>query len=322
MVKFKRTLSKELEAALRELAAMEGSNWWKDVLDRKDLLLAVRGGYLNVYKEGQSVFKIGPEIAGRKPRVKIHYKYLVEPNWEENPYIEFDGDHFAVDPAKVVQTRYQSKMTLRNLINTAARFSGAEKKGIAQIVEKEPRVVDVEVAFTQSGDPEEGPTAPRMDLAVLIPWKSEGARLVFCEAKCADNVELWELERKNVGKERRIAVVSQIEKYQRFIGENYEALIEAYASVCEMLLGLHDQGWKRKLDPLIKHVVDQPTSLTIHPQVYLLVYAYGRDEMNGVLGNKLRTLRDNLGGRVIAKGEANKFTLSNDILRHLRTAQG
>jgi hypothetical protein len=164
MVSFKRGLSKECKTALRELAAMDGTNWWKEVLTCKDLLLAVRGGYLNAYKAGQSVFKIGPDVIDRKPRVKSHYKYLVEPNLEENPYIEFDGDNFAVDPAKVVQTRYQSSRTLRNLINTAERFSGEEKKGVAQIVEKEPKVVDVEIAFTRSGDPGEKSTAPRMDL--------------------------------------------------------------------------------------------------------------------------------------------------------------
>lgn len=319
MAKFQRALSKELETALRELAAMEDSNWWKDVLDCKDLLLAVRGGYLNAYKAGQSIFKIGPEIVNCKPRVKIHYKYLVKPNLEENPYIEFDGEHFAVDPAEVVQTGYQSSETLRNLINTAARFSGEEKRGIAQIVGKEPKVVDVEIAFTRSGDPGKRSTAPRMDLAVLVPWKSEGARLVFCEAKCADNVELWKLEKQNVGDKPRIAVVSQIEKYQKFISENDKAVNEAYVSVCKTLIGLHDQKWNRKLDPLIKHVADQPTSLTIHPHVYLLVYAYGKDEKNGVLKNRLRTLRDkeNLGDRVIAKGKANKFKLSDDIISRI-----
>jgi len=154
MVKFERALSDKCEAALRELAAMDGYNWWKEVLACEELLLAVRGGYLNAYKAGQAVFKIGPKMVGRRPRVKIHYKYLVEPKWEENPYIEFDGEHFCVDPAKVVQTRYQSGRTLRNLIKTAAHFSGEEKKGVAQIIENEPRVVDVEIAFTQSGDAE------------------------------------------------------------------------------------------------------------------------------------------------------------------------
>jgi len=161
-----------------------------------------------------------------------------------------------------------------------------------------------------------------MDLAVLIPWKSEGVRLVFCEAKCADNVELWKLEKKSGREEPRIAVVSQIEKYEKFIGENDEALKEAYVSVCKTLICLHNQGWNRKCDPLIKQVAeqqvaDQPTSLTIHPHVYLLVYAYGKDEKNGVLGNRLKTLRhkENLGDRVIAKGKADQFTLSHDIAK-------
>jgi hypothetical protein len=184
-------------------------------------------------------------------------------------------------------------------------------------------VVDVEIAFTRSGAPEERPTAPRMDLAVLIPWKSEGARLFFCEAICADNVDLWKLERKSVKAKRRIAVVSQIANYEKFIGQNSKALVDAYFSVCRTLIELRKQGLARKLDPLIEGVAAERILLTIEPRVYLLVYAYGKDEKNGVLGNRLVTLRDkeNLGDRVIAKGKANQFRLSEDILRRERAAR-
>jgi hypothetical protein len=290
---------------------------WKDVLASKKLLLAVRGGYLNAYFQGQSVFKIGPEVDGSSnARIVTHYKYLVEPKSEKHSYVRFDGENFKVNPAEVVQTRYQPGITLPRLIKTVARFSGAEKKGVDQIVAKEPKVVDVEIAFTRSGDAGKKSTAPRMDLAVLIPWKSGGARLFFCEAKCADNVELWKLEKKNVQEEPRIAVVSQIEKYQKFIGENDKALIEAYVSVCKTLIELRKQGLNRKIDPLIEGVAEG-MPLTIDPHVYLLVYAFGVDEKNGVLKNRLETLqaKDKLGHRVIAKGKARNFILSEDILR-------
>jgi hypothetical protein len=43
-------------------------------------------------------------------------------------------------------------------------------------------------------------------------------------------------------------------------------------------------------------------------------------EKNGVLWDRLETLRhkENLGDRVIAKGKADQFTLSHDILRHAK----
>jgi hypothetical protein len=49
-MEIERALSKNFEAVLRELAAMDGNNWWKEVLACEELLLAVRGGYLNAYK--------------------------------------------------------------------------------------------------------------------------------------------------------------------------------------------------------------------------------------------------------------------------------
>jgi hypothetical protein len=54
----KRGLSGPQIAGLKGLAESSADNWWKEVLESKDLLLAVRNGYLNAYVKGQSVFKI------------------------------------------------------------------------------------------------------------------------------------------------------------------------------------------------------------------------------------------------------------------------
>jgi hypothetical protein len=107
---------------------------------------------------------------------------------------------------------------LPQLIKTAARFAGPEKSGVHKIARKEPKVVDLEIAFTkarENGDL----SAPRMDIAVLMPGNSGGAELVFCEAKCADNPELWSLEKLPKGEKnlpslpRSTAVIAQIRKY-------------------------------------------------------------------------------------------------------------
>ena len=86
---FNRGLSKECIDALKRLAREPGDEWWKEVLANKDFLLAVRGGYLNAYAKGQFIFKIGPKVVGGGPRIKPHYKYLLEPEPERSPHAQF-----------------------------------------------------------------------------------------------------------------------------------------------------------------------------------------------------------------------------------------
>lgn len=321
----KRGLSGPQIAALKGLAESSADNWWKEVLESKDLLLAVRNGYLNAYVKGQSVFKIAFGKGGSdssQPRLAIHYKYLVKPDLEnKDPYVSFDGKAFDLDPKKIVNTEYASKLTLPQLIKTAARFAGAEKSGVHKIARKEPKVVDLEIAFTKAG--ENGDlSAPRMDIAVLVPGKSSAAELVFCEAKCADNPELWSLEKAPKGEKnlpslpRSTAVIAQIRKYEQFIqaNENRQSLIDGYVSVCRNLVELSGQSSARQVDDLVKQVAEGKVELSIHPHVYLLIYDFGQDEKDGRIKKKRQEL-NKAGVRTIAKGEPGDFRLANDISR-------
>ena len=320
MTQFKRGLSPECGDALRHLAKKDGHNWWKDVLASGKLLLAVRGGYLSAYAMGQSIFKIGSEkgtgVDKEGLRVEVHYKYLIEPKSKaRTPYVRFDGKNFKIKPSDVVQIRYDSEEALNRMIRTASRYSGPEKTGVHQIAQSEPKVVDLEIAFTRSGDPGQKSTAPRMDLAVLIPWERGEACLVFCEAKCADNVELWMPPRdESAAGEASIAVVAQLRKYEKFIQENTNALVPAYRNVCQTLTDLHEQGSTRKLDDLVYHVADGRRSLSIHPNVFLLVFGFDADQKRGALKKTLAALGDtSLGNRIIAKGKPGSFSLAEDI---------
>ena len=321
----KRGLSDSQIAGLKGLADSPADNWWKEVLESKDLLLAVRNGYLNAYVKGQSVFKIAFEkssSAGSQPRLAIHYKYLVKPDLEKkDPYVSFNGSKFDIEPEDIINTEYESKLTLPQLIKTAARFAGPEKSGVHKIARKEPKVVDLEIAFTKAG--ENGDlSAPRMDIAVLMPGKSGGAELVFCEAKCADNPELWNLEKLPKGEKilpslpRSTAVIAQIGKYEQFIQakENRQSLIDGYVSVCRNLVELSGQSSARQVDDLVRQVAEGKLELSIHPHVYLLIYDFGQDEKDGRIKKKRQEL-NKAGVRTIAKGEPGEFRLANDILR-------
>ncbi len=294
------------------------------MLETNDLLLAVRGGYLNAYIKGQSVLRIGFEkkaVEVVQPRLAIHYKYLVKPELEnKDPYISFDGRAFDLDPTAIVNTQFKSRLTLPQLIKTAARFAGAEKSGVHKIARKEPKVVDLEIAFTRATDNGDL-SAPRMDLAVLIPGAG-GTELAFCEAKCADNGELWNLEKRGKGESnaasfpRSTAVVAQIKKYEQFIQnkDNEKGLIDAYVKVCRTLVEIGSQSATRTVDDLVKQVADGRSRLSIHPHVYLLIYGFDRDQRDGRLAKRQKELRDQ-GLKIIAKGNPGEFQLANDILR-------
>ena len=321
---FKRGLLPAAMRSLEKLARSAGDNWWNEVLGTKDLLLAVRGGYLNAYVKGQSVFKIAfekDERGGVQPRLAIHYKYLIKPSLEKkDPYASFDGKAFAIDPATIVHTVYQSKLTLPQLIRTASGFAGPEKSGVHKIAQKEPKVVDLEIAFTLTGE-DDSPSAPRMDIAVLVPDQTRGdVRLVFCEAKCADNKELWELEDESQWQqlaepsERRIAVVAQIEKYQTFIRNKAKDITRAYIEVCKTLVDLNRQYPSRNIDDLIEKVASGEAKLSIYPHVYLLVYDFDDDQKKGAVQKRRKDLIAK-GIRVIAKGDPKSFSLAKDIMR-------
>lgn len=321
----KRGLSGSQLAGLKGLAESSADNWWKEVLESKDLLLAIRNGYLNAYVKGQSVFKIAFGKDGsdsNQPRLSIHYKYLVKPDLEKkDPYVSFDGKAFDLDPKTIVNTEYASKLTLLQLIKTAARFAGAEKSGVHKIARKEPKVVDLEIAFTKAG--EDGDlSAPRMDIAVLVQVKPGKAELVFCEAKCADNPELWGLEKLPKGAkslpplERLTAVIAQVRKYEQFIQakETQESLIEGYIRVCRNLVEISSQCPARPVDDLVRQVAEGKVKPSIHPHVYLLIYDFGEDEKKGRIKAKRLELKK-AGVRTIAKGDPGAFELANDILR-------
>lgn len=321
---FKRGLSDKNLAALGKLTEPgAGENWWKEVLACKDLLLAVRGSSLNAYVNGQSVFKVDFEDADSvRPNPSIHYKYLIRPELDKHPYISFDGKSFSVEPADIVQTEYAAKLTLPQLIRTASRFSDREKSGVHKIARAEPKVIDLEIAFRHTKSQSES-SVVRMDLALLLKVSEDEASVVFCEAKCANNKELWteKVEKDEDTKlelSREISVVDQVAKYQKFIGadENRDRLVRAYTRVCKNLVALDTQGSVRPLDELVKRVADG-MKLTIHRHVYLLVYDFDSDQRDGLLKKRLGKL-EKRGLRIIAKGDPKAFSLANDVQARIK----
>ena len=201
---FKRDLDKEFMEKL-ECEAKKGG-WFAHVLDDDDLILGLRGTYVNVYWYGQSLFKIEPN---RKDGLKVttHPKYLLSPDLYKP--VPFDGSVFDIKAAKLVVTDYDPIKTLNRMKRAAELYCGDEKRGVHAIAcVKENNVIDTEIAFSREAELAERPSVPRIDLACLEAVDGS-IWLRFWEAKLYSNIEL------RAAGETEAPVVRQVRKVSK-----------------------------------------------------------------------------------------------------------
>lgn len=257
-------------AALAGSAADGNGNWWSDVLADEKLLIGVRGGYLNVYWRGQSVFRVAPSAAGLS--VSTHEKYLLDPKLDAQVSLidgSFDLRHLL---ERGFISRYEGPETLKKLKASSGVYAGTEKKGCHEIAVRNSNVVDVEIAFpgvTALDDEGLERIAPRIDFA-SIEADGDGARLAFWEAKDFSNPEL---RAKETGTPK---VIGQIAVYKEYLRENAAAVADSYRRMAANLLALKAMGWARPLSPLIEEVASGKRRLSVgtKPKVGLVIFGF------------------------------------------------
>lgn len=306
----KRGLSEEFLDALDELA--KGPSWWRDVLDHEDTRIAVRDGYLNVYCDGQSIFKVEFDRKTGTVRPSIHFKYLIRPSLADDDsgsggeYVSLKGDDFDIGTRNLghfIHTGYRAGTdgTLGDLIRTAKRFAGDEKKYVDDIVKRDPNVIDMEIAVQN--------TNCRIDLACIEPRKGAAA-LVFYEVKLRANRELnvpksvpknnhkLYLQAQNPAdgedngdderKERGIVV--QMMKYDQMLADvDLNDVAKSYQKAAHDLRRLLARcEWRRaKLGRSINDVADGTIALTVDPKVRLIITGFDGDQKSGKSFNTL-----------------------------------
>jgi hypothetical protein len=325
---FSRSLPQELVGALKQLAAENDPNWWKEILDNPKLQIAIRKDYLNVYAKGQSVLKIELSKTNRRQEMALvmttHYKYLLKDVPSAKRYVKFDGKQFLanggpVDPTALIQTDYIPKRTISELIGAAVSYSDPEKSAVHTIAEGNPNVVDMEIAFSRereledlepSNQPDNGKakastTAQRIDLAALHRFGTDKVRLVFYEVKRFDDARLWGSHPK---------VLKQIKSYDAFPEENEKELKVAYKNVCVGLSQL------RLACPGLVHEVAHGKDLEIDKRCRLVVTCYDSDQGSG---SRLRQLikQPELQSRTITRGRPKGLILSVRASRYSRAGQ-
>lgn len=290
MSTFNRGLDEAFVQALNEQYDAE-NGWWRQFVDDKDLFLAIRDNAVHVYYRGCRLI----EVAWRNEKIvaNTHYKYLLRSSMEKEYVQVVDGA-----PRVVVASAYfADQLNVDELKRSAERYVGDEKKGVHDILQHNPYVLDVEVAIS------DGERAPRVDFAALQEGEAKQAHIVFYEAKHFDNPEL---RSRNTPK-----VVEQIDTYRELLVQKSCEVVESYRRVSKNLCEL-DGVSGRHPD---RHRLLQQTggNLIIEEEPRLVVFGFDEDQKSGaVWGKHRRNLEQLLHKEPILRGSAAGMQIPTD----------
>ncbi|MBR1129505.1 hypothetical protein [Bradyrhizobium iriomotense] len=253
----------EFRGALEALAQQDG--WWKDVLADKSLIIGVRDEYLNVYWQGQSIFKVS--FRGGKVTASTHEKYLLNPDLRDQVSLVEGKFAFGEAEPRMLTRKYEGVETLAKLKRAASLYSGREKEGVHEIATSNLSVVDVEIAINASGVPGVERNLPRMDLA-NFETTANGVDLVFWEAKTFSNPELEN------GK-----IAGQIKDYRTVIDLHKTEIDDSYRWVAKNLADMAQwSNPRRNVAAAISAVADGAKLNVSSANVGLLVYDFTADQ--------------------------------------------
>jgi len=223
-----------------------GCDWWRKAMElvhERELDVAMRGGYLNFYRYGQSIAKITWNSRAKKPTARIHRKYLGESS----------GSYKSRGP----QELFLQEEVLSSVLRSAEHYVSAEKKGCHHIaVNHATCVIDLEVGL---------PGLPsRFDIVAAIPSDADTHYLTFFEAKHSENTCLRSHENPTV--------LAQLAKYTCDLQEQKRHLLLGYVKAAEIAKSIEIRsGCLHTLSTLI------PENLQVEVQPRLVVFKPEQD---------------------------------------------
>lgn len=220
------------DALLRSSSKNDGITGESGIANAKHLRLAIRNGYCNLYRAGQSIAELhfGRD---KTPRASIHQHY-VEGHSKEQTYLTLSSGGLAY-PKAMPFRRYSGRADLSDWITKANEKVGREKAFVDEIISRNPNTVDLEMTLTVKKNGKK--VAVRMDLVTLEPV-ADRWRVVFWEAKGADDPRI----RCQDGDGKVPHVVShQTGYYKEWLrrDENGELVAKAYQETCRLLVEFH-----------------------------------------------------------------------------------
>ena len=193
------------------------------------LRLAVRNGYLNFYRSGQSVAKV--TLVNDRLQCEIHNKYVSGDGGGGKEYVRItDGKYKGQDGSRVP---YRDNL-LREWILNANEYTDDEKRFVDGVVGHEAGAIDLEAALPADLELWAEKSAPRMDLVTIEPC-GDHCRLVFWEAKLVTNSEARCRDSAVAPK-----VIAQLAKYEKWITKNRKVVCQAYQRCCKDMVRLHE----------------------------------------------------------------------------------
>lgn len=292
--------------------------WWRDVLCRRELMVAVRRDTLNVYYRGASLFLVTFHDGVITPLT--HAKYLSR---RQQGLVPLTAGRFAIDAEHALWSSYGPE-TLSEMMAVAANLAGPEKVGLHALLIASPHVIDVEISLEGVDEMDEqqdgatlaveeaaGGVTPlgsstkgrqdRLDVATLEKRDGERVEVVFHEAKHFSNGEL----RASPGRIPKVA--GQIKRYRRALTHHADDLARSYREVCKALVRIN--GIRQRLDPqapaldqLIQQVAGSARLPVIDPEPRLLVFGFDQDQRDGAWKSHRVRLEDEHGINVTALG--------------------
>lgn len=213
--------------------------------DPKRLRLAIRNGYVNLYRGGQSVAKVDFGRSGRL-QARIHNKYVDGDKGSGQAYVALTSAGFP-DRQTGRLREYDSLAVLRGWVSNANRYIGKEKRFVDLVVARNPNTVDLEMALPAYSLDPKGRKAPRMDLVALEPV-GDRWQIVFWEAKLVDD------PRARCRGTVSPKVVEQLSQYTKWLGhaDHRELVASQYQNACRLLVAFREVA--KRVNPDIEEL--------------------------------------------------------------------
>jgi len=265
---------------------------WAPSGTQGSLRLAVRNGYLNFYRFGQSVAKVDFPARRETATATVHHKYVV-PRAQGQEYLKIEAGQGRDHTGKCTR-EWGGPAMLGSWIGKATCHSDDEKTLIGALLDRSPTVIDLEIALPAR---QRGDGAPRIDIAALEgPSDGHPTRVVFWEVKRINDARLRSMSKPKV--------VEQLRAYEDYVRSDPQLFEDAYRNACCILSQFHDIArahWDspRPLDRLVSEVANgsrlevdaEPRLLIIEDQAPKANWHHHLSELTNRLGDRVHLVR-------------------------------